>query len=253
MSHNITTLKASVLNRDERAELDRCESVISTSIDHFYRAGEALKIIRDNRLFKESYSSFDDYCRARWNGAISGRQAFNLIIHYEAITQANLPSDMSVRSTNALKRANHPPKDVVAKAVEITGKAVSDLTEPDILDADLSLDEERGRDVVLVEQSPTARLRLKFVELTEDLKAQGRRLQDCRSELCRIAEQNPGWMDVAPFHNALTVAMKMVKQSIPHAFCGRCDGVGCPHCCHSGYVPSHVYFGLPEDERGMEL
>jgi hypothetical protein len=38
-------------------------------MDEFLAVCEALKTIRDQRLYRGGYASFDDYCRIRWRVA----------------------------------------------------------------------------------------------------------------------------------------------------------------------------------------
>lgn len=48
----------------QQTELERLEEKI---IKGFFEAGSALAEIRDRRLYKNKYSSFESYCRERWN------------------------------------------------------------------------------------------------------------------------------------------------------------------------------------------
>lgn len=46
--------------------LSECEAVIEHGLNTFIDVGNALLEIRDNRLYKDLYSTFEDYCRERW-------------------------------------------------------------------------------------------------------------------------------------------------------------------------------------------
>jgi hypothetical protein len=54
----------SLLSRSEKNRLAELETQIN---DAFYRAGQALKEIRDSRLYRDNYASFEDYCRDKWD------------------------------------------------------------------------------------------------------------------------------------------------------------------------------------------
>ncbi len=54
------------LTIQENTRLRHCEAVIEKSMSSFYDMGIALREIRENRLYKESFSTFDDYCIAKW-------------------------------------------------------------------------------------------------------------------------------------------------------------------------------------------
>jgi phage N-6-adenine-methyltransferase len=46
-----------------------CERVIERGLNTFVEVGAALLEIRDSRLYKDGYSTFEDYCRERWGMA----------------------------------------------------------------------------------------------------------------------------------------------------------------------------------------
>jgi phage N-6-adenine-methyltransferase len=46
-----------------------CERVIERGLNTFVEVGAALLEIRDSRLYKDGYSTFEDYCRDRWGMA----------------------------------------------------------------------------------------------------------------------------------------------------------------------------------------
>jgi hypothetical protein len=54
------------LSPQERATLRHCENTIHRALQTFVEAGDALKTIRNQRLYREQFSSFRAYCRARW-------------------------------------------------------------------------------------------------------------------------------------------------------------------------------------------
>ena len=46
--------------------LTECEAVIERGLRTFVEVGEALLRIRDERLYRETHGTFEDYCRERW-------------------------------------------------------------------------------------------------------------------------------------------------------------------------------------------
>lgn len=56
-----------LLNTEERNELERCEVVIRQGLETFMEVYHAYKTIRDKRLYRAEYSTFEDYCNAKWN------------------------------------------------------------------------------------------------------------------------------------------------------------------------------------------
>lgn len=65
------------LSVDEQSELVECEAKIERGLQTFYEVGEALLKVRDSRLYRETHSSFEDYCDKRWN--MSKQHAIRLI------------------------------------------------------------------------------------------------------------------------------------------------------------------------------
>lgn len=48
------------------AALAACEAVIERGLKSFVEVGQALARIRDERLYKAEFATFEDYCRTRW-------------------------------------------------------------------------------------------------------------------------------------------------------------------------------------------
>jgi hypothetical protein len=79
-----------------RRRLVRLEMTIEKGVKTFVEVGEALKEIRDFRLYRQTHSRFEDYCRERWgfrrelaDQHIRSAQAVNAI----ALTGDVLPSN----------------------------------------------------------------------------------------------------------------------------------------------------------------
>jgi predicted Rdx family selenoprotein len=71
------------LSLEEQAELARLETVIAKGLETFFEVGSALLDIREKRLYRQSYSTFADYCRERWT--LSARYAHQLIDSVEVV------------------------------------------------------------------------------------------------------------------------------------------------------------------------
>ena len=54
------------ISLQERASLDHLESRIEHGLKSFLQVGEALAMIRDGRLYRAEYGTFEDYCEQRW-------------------------------------------------------------------------------------------------------------------------------------------------------------------------------------------
>jgi hypothetical protein len=51
---------------DEVSQLASCEAVIERGLQTFSEVGTALLTIRDQRLYRATHSTFEEYCRERW-------------------------------------------------------------------------------------------------------------------------------------------------------------------------------------------
>lgn len=64
-------------NTIEQAELSQCEAVIEGGLKTFTDVGEALLKIRDKKLYRLEFGTFEEYCHERWN--ISKMHAYRLM------------------------------------------------------------------------------------------------------------------------------------------------------------------------------
>ena len=55
------------LTRSEVSELAECEAVIERGLYSVAEMGNALRKVRDKRLYRETYATFNDYCLERWH------------------------------------------------------------------------------------------------------------------------------------------------------------------------------------------
>lgn len=73
-----------ILNIDESHELERCEVVIKQGLQTFIEVGQALMTIREKRLYRIGFKTFEDYCTHKW-GMVQ-QSATRLIRAYETVT-----------------------------------------------------------------------------------------------------------------------------------------------------------------------
>ena len=55
-----------ILSAAEQEQLSACEAVIARGWDTFLEVGRSLARIRDGRLYRQHYGTFEVYCRAKW-------------------------------------------------------------------------------------------------------------------------------------------------------------------------------------------
>lgn len=73
----MTVQQTQSLTITEQHELERCEIVIQQGLETFIEVGTALMIIRDKRLYRVDFGTFEEYCRERWG--VEKSQTYRLI------------------------------------------------------------------------------------------------------------------------------------------------------------------------------
>lgn len=124
-NENGSLVRTSGLSLPEAARLKECESVIQNGLDTFYQVGNALAEIRETRLYRAAYTTFEDYCRERWK--MSKRHADRLIGSAEVVDSLGpigpIPSTESqARELAILKEAPELQRAVWQIAVETAPK-----------------------------------------------------------------------------------------------------------------------------------
>ena len=80
-------LTGELLTLDEARRLDELEQVVETGLTVFVKVGNALLEIRDSRLYRQQFPTFEAYCRERWG--IERRQAYRLIDAAEVVSNVS--------------------------------------------------------------------------------------------------------------------------------------------------------------------
>lgn len=119
--------------------LAECEAVIRTGIARWNDAGLAVRVIRDDRLYRESHETFEDYCREVWGWSrrhayqmIDGAAAVCAIAHISDVPIAN---EGQAREVAAIIRTDGPERAAevlqeVANAGPVTAKAIRETARP---------------------------------------------------------------------------------------------------------------------------
>ena len=125
------------LSRGETEQFLFYETQIDNGLKTFIEVGEALLKIKENKLYRKDFSTFEEYCKQRWDIGIRQSQRLmsaskvvqNLQEHDQSVV---LPSsEYQVRALTKL-----PPeiqrqvwKDVTEKYESVTGKTVNEVIE----------------------------------------------------------------------------------------------------------------------------
>ena len=102
----------------ESERLEKLEAVIQQNFKGFYAVGCALKEIRDSLLYREKFSTFEDYCRQVWEtGKRTAYQYIAAVDAYENVRNCaqneNLPAPANEAQVRHLTRTELSPEDQI--------------------------------------------------------------------------------------------------------------------------------------------
>jgi hypothetical protein len=118
-----TTELSKELTDKEKSALDKCEKRILAWGEETIMLGKALLEIKDSRLYRQDFSTFDDYCRLRWG--FVDQTAYNAIKKFENIhclthdARVEVKPDPEAPSLKFLEKIKDPEKKI-----ELYGKIV---------------------------------------------------------------------------------------------------------------------------------
>jgi hypothetical protein len=88
------------LNTMEVRERDACENIICKGWDTFLEVGRALVTIRDQRLYRDRFGTFEDYCRGQWEFS---KTHANRLIEAAAVAAILTPIGVKVKNESQLR------------------------------------------------------------------------------------------------------------------------------------------------------
>jgi hypothetical protein len=150
-----------LLTAQEGEALAELEQVIERGLTTFVDVGNALLTIRDERLYRADYATFEDYCRERWG--LSRPRAYQLIDAantVSTIVDTGLPAPANEGQARELARVPEEQRaEIWQQTLDATGgrptaaairqtyqpdpQAVIEATEPDPLPAPIAEQIER--------------------------------------------------------------------------------------------------------------
>ncbi|HEV7378021.1 MAG TPA: hypothetical protein VGN95_25295 [Pyrinomonadaceae bacterium] len=94
------------LTTPETAQLEAHEATIKQGLETFYEVGNALLAIRDGRLYRRDFKTFEEYCRSKW-GMVASRArqligAAGVAANLEGVTNVTLSNESQARALASL-------------------------------------------------------------------------------------------------------------------------------------------------------
>jgi N6-adenosine-specific RNA methylase IME4 len=109
-----------VLSAEEQADLQRLEGIIEANMAAFDRCLEALIEFHAKRLYRATHTSFDAYCRERWNFSRQRAEQLRDWIEVRASLAATMVAapEINERQARALKKAPEEERGEVYQEAE---------------------------------------------------------------------------------------------------------------------------------------
>ncbi len=245
-----------ILTATEVNEREACESVIEETKLSFVKCGEALLKIRDKKLYRNTHSTFGEYCQDKWGWT---RQRAHQIINAAVVVKA-LPKGLSTKVDNesqARALADVPKeerKGVLAEAAKDGNLTAAKITEAaaEIVEPDTHELDHVGRVIpkAILEDwnraKETARL---FTNQVSRIK--------CAVEEGLAKETRD--IVYAEVGNGLIAALKNAYSDLsliePWAVCPKCGGktrANCTTCKQRGFI-SEFYWNRKIDSKTKAL
>lgn len=256
----------------DRSKLQACEQDIDKGGTLIVKA---LTVIRDERLYRDTHDTFEDYCVERWG--MRRDYADKLIAHGKVL--ANLEAAFHTNCMEITEGATRQIRDlepeeqvkvvdsVVKDGKKPTAKAVAEKKEElksnGKIKGGITFDPEEieaaGDGASEPPSIPPLMDALKR-EVPEALRescsnsargtAVGKTLDQARREVEALGGQ-PGWefLSVQNVVHLLADAKRTVTECRFWTTCPRCDGEGCSFCDDNGYLPHKRKGTLSEDDK----
>ncbi len=137
---------ANIITLDERSRLFQLEETIRQGLNTFVDVGNALLEIRDKRLYRQDYSTFEDYCNKQWN--MARRTAYQLIDAAEVVENVrNCAQILPTNESQARPLASlEPEEQVEAWKRVITSTPEGKITAAIVLKAAKEVEREKRAD-----------------------------------------------------------------------------------------------------------
>jgi polyhydroxyalkanoate synthesis regulator phasin len=227
MSNQLTTL--------DRSNLRKLESTIEKGIETFIEVGSALKQIRDQKLYREGFKSFDSYVQEKW--MLSRRYAYQLIesaevaqnVHHGAQNPVAIPNERTARELGKLPPEEQP---------KVWDEVVSSTPNPTHKDVEAHVQ----RKLSETDPEPEAK---SFIDEVMGNAEQAKDIQKAIQSAIRMTNaisDSPGLELIAAKQKSIVAHLENAKSavsvSIPVDVCPKCSGDGCANCGNFGWINS---------------
>lgn len=231
-------MSETALSKREAMDLLVAEEIIEKHQKSFLEVGAALVAIKDGRLYRSEYKTFEEYVCSRWGWT---RQRAYQLISADSVAENVKHVLQNARQASELAKA---PKEKQAAVVDaVAEKATKENRKPTAKDykeavEDLEYEDcdDDDDDLEMPVQVTSAELAVSNAEIGKKIV----QAIDNAKKLLRAVQEVPGTELLVSREKSimreLDNARNAVLVTIPHSVCPRCAGSNCVHCGNLGWV-----------------
>lgn len=192
----------------DATKLERCETLIRQGIKAFFEMGQALKQIRDEGLYKEHYSTFEEYCQQRWN--FERRHAYRLIDSAEVVANVSAATQTLPVSESQARPLTKLEPEQQKKAWQLVVEEASQSGKPITARLVTEMAKQIARPQAHQEEHSTRESPPSLPPETP-VQISGQWLQDHQEveRFCQITETNPRHVDAESTH---VISLRQVRK-----------------------------------------
>ena len=219
------------LSPKDAADWKRLRKEVSLHQDAVCAFAECLTDIRDRRLYREEYGTFDAYVAAELS---LSKRHINRLIHHEEVKRILGPMVPNVPESHARELVNVPPKKIPAIIKKADAKAKSEGRKREAKDVKAVVKE----DVTVPKKESPPEPSHHPKEMAGPLMAHVKTLTQMLNDLKKRAVDRGGeWIDVQAISTQISALKYSLKSAIYYADCPACGGKRCAKCKQTGFLP----------------
>lgn len=236
------------LSTTETKNLKTCEKIIERTRHSFLECGMALARVRDEKLYREYFDSFQDYCKERWGW---DRTYAHRLIEAAEVVQSlpknvahGLQNERQARELGKVEPENRAKVfEEASRNGHATAKSIQEAAQEKIIELD-----EIGHpvpDEILQDWTRATVTGKELLRMASDLKCEIDRYSKEEDLIFREVNSST----VAYVQNVY----RACKQIVPYAVCPVCQGHSrskCTLCKQRGFISKFLYENaLPKEVK----
>ena len=213
---------------------------IREGLDSVFKTGEKLIRIRDEKLYRDEYGTFEDFCKAEYD--MSRSRAYQLID--AAKIRKSLPASTMVDTERAARQLKSVPeserKEVLARAEksgEVTAASIKEAAKP--VEKVIDLDKEGNAipECIVEDWTHADQVGKEIYSLLSKVKDIVKQGLDGKRDIAFAEIANPTLAEIDSLRYSL-------GQITPYSVCPSCKGKlrkTCTRCRHRGWISKFLF------------